>query len=90
MMINDEIFKLFEISAEEVKILPEKPTDDKLLELYALYKQAKFGNNNNPKPAFFNFKEKAKWNAWENKKGKGKRKSCKEYIKLVEDLKKNI
>ena len=36
----------FEEAAEAVKNLPKKPTDDELLELYALFKQATVGDVN--------------------------------------------
>lgn len=38
--------KRFNGSAERVKTLTKRPTDMELLELYALFKQASFGDNN--------------------------------------------
>ena len=34
------------------------------LELYSYYKQATIGDNTTLQPSFFNFKDRAKWNAW--------------------------
>ncbi|KAH0956167.1 hypothetical protein HN011_002247 [Eciton burchellii] len=59
----------FETAAEAVKELTKRPNDEELLELYALYKQAIFGDNNTSKPGMLDLKGKAKWEAWNNKKG---------------------
>lgn len=49
--------KEFETAAEEVKQLSKSPSNDKLLELYGLYKQATVGDNTTCKfiPTFFFF-----------------------------------
>jgi diazepam-binding inhibitor (GABA receptor modulating acyl-CoA-binding protein) len=52
-----------------VKTLKTSPTNDELLNLYALYKQATCGDNNTCKPGTFDFKGKKKWEAWNGKKG---------------------
>ncbi|VDN51752.1 unnamed protein product [Dracunculus medinensis] len=59
----------FDKCVEVVKNLKKKPNDDELLELYALYKQALFGDNTTVKPGLIDFKGCAKWNAWTKKKG---------------------
>lgn len=41
-----------------------KLTDTQKLRIYALFKQATVGANNTPKPSFFDFVGKAKWEAW--------------------------
>lgn len=38
-----------------------KMTDDELLQLYGLFKQASVGDNNTDKPGMLDFKGKAKW-----------------------------
>jgi diazepam-binding inhibitor (GABA receptor modulating acyl-CoA-binding protein) len=43
--------------------------DNEKLELYALFKQATVGDVNTPRPGLFDLKGKAKWDAWEKKKG---------------------
>lgn len=62
--------KEFEAAAAQVKELKARPSDEELLEIYALYKQATEGDNNTPKPGMFALKEKAKWEWWNKKKGK--------------------
>ncbi|GAO48404.1 hypothetical protein G7K_2577-t1 [Saitoella complicata NRRL Y-17804] len=59
----------FTKAAEEVKNLSKKPTDDELLCLYGLFKQATIGDNNTDKPGMFDLKGKYKWEAWNKLKG---------------------
>ncbi|CAH8581682.1 unnamed protein product [Schistosoma guineensis] len=59
----------FNSHAEKVKKLKTKPNDNDLLELYGLYKQATVGDNNTCAPGILDLKGKAKWNAWNGKKG---------------------
>ena len=59
----------FEKAASDVKNLKSRPTDQELLELYALYKQATVGDCNQDKPGMLDLKGKAKWEAWNGKKG---------------------
>lgn len=77
----------FHKAVEEVMKLNKKPNDEELLKLYALYKQAMYGNNKTSKPSFFDFKSQSKWNAWNNVQGMGKNKAKIEYINYVESLK---
>ena len=70
-----------------MKNLAKKPSDDELLELYSLYKQATMGDNNTDKPGFLDFKGKAKWEAWNKKKGTSKADAETAYVALAETLK---
>ena len=80
------VSQLFEEKAKAVNELPTKPSTDELLELYALYKQATLGDNDKEKPGIFNMKDRYKWEAWENLKGKSQEDAEKEYIALVDQL----
>ncbi|KAK9501595.1 hypothetical protein O3M35_012292 [Rhynocoris fuscipes] len=73
-------------AVEDVKNLEKTPTDDELLEIYALYKQATVGDCNTSKPGMFDFKGKAKWEAWNGKKGLDQSKAKEEYINKVNGL----
>ncbi|XP_063788894.1 acyl-CoA-binding protein [Pseudophryne corroboree] len=77
----------FEKAAEEVKKLKSTPTDQEMLETYALYKQATVGDVNTARPGMLDFKGKAKWDAWEAKKGTSQEDARACYIKHVEELK---
>lgn len=81
----------FEKIAEDVKKVKTRPTDQELLDLYGLYKQAVVGDINTgrlwprclflshrswlclittaERPGLLDFKGKAKWDAWESRKG---------------------
>ncbi|XP_046678870.1 acyl-CoA-binding protein homolog [Homalodisca vitripennis] len=73
-------------AVEKVKTLTQRPTDEELLELYALFKQGNFGDNNTDKPGMFDVKGKYKWEFWMKKKGMTKEEAQEEYIKFVETL----
>ena len=79
-MDNSEQFKKAVIVSKKLK---ETPTNDEMLVLYKFYKQATVGDNNKEQPSFLNFKEKSKWNAWNETKGMNKYDSEVEYIKTV-------
>ncbi|XP_067648820.1 acyl-CoA-binding protein-like isoform X2 [Haliotis asinina] len=77
----------FNKAAEEVKNLKSKPSDDEMLEIYALYKQATVGDCNTPKPGMLDLKGKAKWTAWDGKKGMSQDEARVQYVAKVEELK---
>jgi diazepam-binding inhibitor (GABA receptor modulating acyl-CoA-binding protein) len=80
----------FENAVIESKHLPERPSNDVLLQIYALYKQAVEGDINiDPPTNTFDFVGKAKYEAWEGLKGKSKEDAMQEYIDLIADLKKS-
>lgn len=72
--------------AEAVNKLPTRPSDDELLELYGLYKQATVGDNETEKPGMFDFKGKYKWEAWNKLKGLSQEEAEQKYIALVDEL----
>ncbi|XP_070565494.1 acyl-CoA-binding protein-like isoform X1 [Ptychodera flava] len=77
----------FNTAAEEVKKLKQKPTDEEMLEIYALFKQATVGDINTDRPGMLDFKGKAKWDAWDAKKGTSQADAEQKYIAKVEELK---
>jgi len=83
-----DIKQQFEEAVSESKSLPEKPSNDTLLQLYSLYKQATEGDINIDPPANpFDFVAKAKFETWKKLKGKSKTEAMNEYIELVRKLK---
>nr|P0C8L7.1 RecName: Full=Putative acyl-CoA-binding protein; Short=ACBP [Hypsibius exemplaris] len=76
----------FKTSAEQVKKLKSSPSDTELLELYSLYKQATIGDVNTDRPGMLYLKEKAKWDAWNGRKGLGKEQAQELYVKKVKEL----
>lgn len=77
----------FAAAQAEVQKLPERPDNDTLLELYSFYKQATEGNVSGDKPGAFDFKARAKYEAWEARKGMSREVAMRAYVRLVEHLK---
>lgn len=78
----------FEKAVADSKTLSEKPSNDTLLQLYSLYKQASEGDVNIDPPANpFDFVAKAKYEAWAALKGKSADEAKQSYIDLVTKLK---
>ena len=76
----------FNQAVEESKKLPERPSTDVLLKIYALYKQATEGDVSGERPGGFDFKAIAKFNAWESLKGKSQDEARQDYIDLIDQL----
>lgn len=83
-----DLLQLFEKAVEASKTLIEKPSNEILLQLYALYKQGTVGDVNIDPPSNpFDIVNKAKYNAWNELKGKSKDVAMQEYISLIQKLK---
>ncbi|EEC02706.1 enoyl-CoA hydratase, putative, partial [Ixodes scapularis] len=54
----------FNQAVKDLNNVPEEPSNDVKLQLYALFKQATVGKCNVAKPGTFDFVGKAKWDAW--------------------------
>ena len=78
---------LFEKAVADSKSLPEKPDNVTLLQLYALYKQASSGDAEGKRPGFTDMVGRAKWDAWNELKGKDAKAAMQAYADLVESLK---
>jgi acyl-CoA-binding protein len=76
----------FEQAQEDVQGLTSRPSNDELLELYALYKQGTEGDVSGKRPGMTNFKGRAKYDAWKEKKGMSGDDAKEAYISLVERL----
>ena len=84
--MSSELLEQFNQKDTLVKTLAENPTNEEKLQLYAWFKQAKFGDCVKDRPSMFYFTECAKHDAWLEKKGKTKDEAMKEYIALVDKL----
>jgi len=73
----------FEQAAKDVMALAERPDNDTLLRLYALYKQGAEGDVSGPKPGFFDFVGTAKYEAWAKLKGMASEEAMQKYVDLV-------
>lgn len=77
----------FESSIDELKKLTARPDDETLLELYSYFKQATEGDVSGDRPGPFDFKGRAKFDAWADRKGMSREVAMKGYVKLVNHLK---
>ncbi len=83
-----ELMELFEKAVADSKSLSSKPSNDTLLQLYSLYKQATEGDNLADPPVNpFDFVAKAKYEAWTGQSGKSKDEAMQDYIHLINKLK---
>ncbi|XP_076009920.1 acyl-CoA-binding domain-containing protein 7 [Genypterus blacodes] len=76
----------FDKIAEDVKNVKTKPSDQELLELYGLYKQVVVGDVDTDKPGVLDLKGKAKWEAWNTRKGLSKEDAMSAYIALAKEI----
>ena len=84
--MNMELKEKFENAVSKSRELPQKPSNDELLMLYSLFKQATDGDVSGERPGGFDFKGAAKYDAWKNVVGKAKDVAMQEYINLVNEL----
>ena len=82
-----ELKENFEKAVADSKLLPSKPDNEILLQLYSLYKQATEGDINIDPPGMFEFVAKAKYDAWTKLKGTSSDDAMQQYIALVDSLK---
>jgi diazepam-binding inhibitor (GABA receptor modulator, acyl-CoA-binding protein) len=76
----------FEDAQARVKQLPKTPSNDDLLELYALYKQATAGDVSGSRPGMLDLKGRAKYDAWAKKRGTAKEAAKESYVAVVDRL----
>jgi acyl-CoA-binding protein len=77
---------LFADAQERVKTLTERPGNEELLDLYALFKQATEGDNHTDEPGMFDMKGKFKWKQWDSKRGMSADQAMQAYVDLVNGL----
>lgn len=82
-----DLKKTFEKAVADSKNLPEKPDNQTLLKIYSLYKQATAGDVEGKRPGFTDMVGRAKWDAWNELKGKSADEAMQEYVDLIEGLK---
>jgi diazepam-binding inhibitor (GABA receptor modulator, acyl-CoA-binding protein) len=76
----------FEQAVARSKELTKRPSNEELLSLYGLFKQATDGDVDGDRPGGFDFKAIAKYDAWAELKGKSKETAMNEYISLMDKL----
>ena len=79
MALDDD----FQQALARVKTLPSTPSNDVLLDLYGLYKQATEGDVQGKRPGMLDLKGRAKYDAWTGRKGLSKDAAKTAYVALV-------
>ncbi|KAG1659609.1 Acyl-CoA-binding protein [Nymphon striatum] len=81
--ISRKTMERFEKAAKEVTKCKQKPSNEEMLELYGLYKQATVGDCNT---RMLEFTAKAKWDAWNGRKDMSKEDAMTKYSEVAEGL----
>jgi len=82
-----DLQKQFETAAADSKNLDERPDNDTLLKIYALYKQGSAGDVQGNRPGFTDMIGRAKYDAWAKIKGLAKEDAMRQYVDLINSLK---
>ena len=69
------------------KTLAERPDNQTLLRIYALYKQATEGDVAGRRPGFTDLVGRAKYDAWASLQGTGAEAAMQGYVDLIKELK---
>ncbi len=76
----------FDAAVAASQELTQRPDNQTLLKLYALYKQATEGDNVATKPGFSDLVGRAKWDAWTALKGTSADDAMQRYFDIVNEL----
>jgi acyl-CoA-binding protein len=82
MTLEDE----FRAAQDRVQRLAHRPSNDELLALYALFKQATVGDATGRRPGLLDLKRRAKFDAWQRRKGQARDACRQQYVELVGQL----
>ena len=77
----------FEAATAASRTLQKAPDNDTLLALYSLFKQASAGDVVGERPGALDMVGRAKYDAWAKRKGMGRDDAMRQYVALVEELK---
>ena len=81
---NRSLTMRFERASKRAFELPIRPSNEKLLEMYALYKQANEGDcEGKPRGGL---RERAKWKAWKSAAGTTEADAMERYCEIVDTL----
>jgi acyl-CoA-binding protein len=81
-----DLLQQFSEAVTRSKELTQRPSNEELLSLYGLFKQATDGDVAGDRPGGFDFKAIAKYDAWAELKGKPKETAMQEYVALMDRL----
>lgn len=81
-----DLEQAFAQAQQDVKGLTKRPSDDQMLKLYALYKQASSGDVSGKRPGMLDMVGRAKYDAWAKVSGLDRDDAMESYIKTVKSL----
>jgi diazepam-binding inhibitor (GABA receptor modulator, acyl-CoA-binding protein) len=76
----------FEQAQKDVKTLTKRPSNEDLLALYSLFKQATEGDVKGARPGMLDMVGRAKYDAWAKLRGTKTEQAMKNYLGVVERL----
>lgn len=76
----------FKVAQDKVKTLSARPSNDTLLALYSLFKQATEGDVQGKRPGLLDLKGRAKHDAWTGRAGLSRESAMEQYVALVDTL----
>lgn len=79
-----DIHESFKSALERVQTLGSRPSNETLLKLYGLYKQATEGELKEDRPGGFDFKAIVKYDSWASLRGMSKEEAMQAYIDIVD------
>lgn len=80
----------FAEAQERVKKLSRRPSNQQLLQLYGLFKQATQGDATGSRPGMLDPVGRAKWDAWAACQGTSREEAKRRYVSLVDELAKAL
>jgi len=81
-----DLKEAFKKATDQVHSLDKRPSNDQLLQMYGLFKQATEGDVQGDRPGGFDFKGIAKYDSWASLRGMTKEEAMQAYIDLVNPL----
>lgn len=78
-----DLKETFKLAAEQVHSLDKRPSNEHLLKMYGLYKQATEGDVQGDRPGGFDFKGIAKYDSWASLRGMTTEEAMQAYVDLV-------
>ena len=81
-----DINESFTSALQKINTLDTRPSNENLLKLYGLYKQATEGEVEGDRPGGFDFKAIAKYDSWASLRNMSKEDAMQSYIDLVNSL----
>ncbi len=82
-----DLRRQFDDAVAESKKLPERPDNNTLLKLYALYKQGTAGDAGGARPGVADLIGRAKYDAWSGIAGTPEEQAMQQYVNLIDTLK---